>query len=437
MLFVQIFDLFTLFLISFWLIKMFLRRDLCSKFFISSLLYVFYIVPLGLDWLYEMADYSYSGWWGFMVPRGDVLTNVLYDILFLYTFFVFLIKNRYQVSKVFSNNYDVQIDKMYLYLSLIAILPPIAVIFLMRQPTMLFAFQWRELEIFSTGGSYATIEKITYLAVSCSVLLLFSKNRFNILVKFFSVACLVMNICIQGKRAILFYAIINIVIVLYLKFRNAQINLKKTLFWGIVSLLICIVFLSFMVNMTMAVKLDRGYDPNNTSAMYTTTRIDFLRDDRVRLSIYSSIHPDVVEVLHYPAQSYLTDVFSFIPLNYLASMFGIHLYSYQTYFTHALERKKSDMSVDVANRSYMTVCFVSELISNVGLIFAIFILPYLCLWFAKLADKYPYPLNALILCIFASLNMFDFTYMAYYIEAVIVLCWLFRRSRKSIRYIGK
>ena len=46
----------------------------------------------------------------------------------------------------------------------------------MRQPAMLMAFQWRELGIFSTSGSYATIEKITYIAVSCSVLLFFSKQ---------------------------------------------------------------------------------------------------------------------------------------------------------------------------------------------------------------------------------------------------------------------
>lgn len=376
-----------------------------------------------------MADYSYSGWWGFITPRKDWFTNIIFDLLFITTIYSLIGKNERRARLNIRNTESIKVN-IAPYLGLIAMIPPMAVIVLLHRPAMLYAFQWRELELFPTTGSYATIEKITYIAVSCSVLLLFTKSRYGLFVKLFSIACLLTNICIQGKRAILFFAIINIVIVLYSKVKDSKINVKKMLIIGSVCLALCVAFLSFMISMTVSVKLDRGYDPNNTSAIYTTTRIDFLRDDRVRLSIYLKAHPDEVQVMQYPTQSLWSDVFSFIPLNYVASAAKLNLYSYQTYFTHALERKKADSKMDVENHSYMTVTFISEIISNFGILLAFFILPYLCRWFANKAEKYPYPLNAMILCIFVSLNMFDFTYMAYYIEAVVVLCWLYNRSSK-------
>lgn len=433
MLIVQIIDLLTLFVVTLWLSKLYFKQCFDSRFFISLLLYIFYMIPLGLDWFYEMADYTYSGWWGFMIPRGDFFTNVLYDVLFLYTFYVLLIKTKsYKNQRNYSNK-ESQIKSIALYLLFIALIPPVAVVLIMRQPAMLMAFQWRELGIFSTSGSYATIEKITYIAVSCSVLLFFSKK--NIILNLFSLLLLIMNVCIQGKRAILFYALINIVIVLYIKFRKLQISPKKMTVLSMLAILLCAALMTLMINMTIAVKLERGYDPNNTSAMYTTSRIDFFRDDRVRLSIYSCMNEEEVEILQYPAQTFVSDLFAFIPINYIASMADIHHYSYQTYFTHALERKKTDSFIDVQNRSYMTVCFISEMISNIGFLLTLLLLPKFCLWISKKADDHPYPLNALILCVFASLNMFDFTYMAYYIEAVLILCWFYHLSKhRKINY---
>lgn len=421
----EIFEIYTVVITTLWIVLKFRTLYQSSQFTIGILLYIFYIIPLLLDYSYQFVDYSNEGW-GFRVSSNDIWCRILYDITIMYTIYRVLYKPPKHLYPVYNQIDNRNIKQYRAYLLLGSLIPPIAVILLLRQPGMLFLFQWRELGIFPTTGSYSTIEKFTYIAVSCSVFLLLDRNTKLVnIYRLLSLPLLAVNICIQGKRAIIFFMVINVCIICYFRVKDIIFKSKHSLLNVLFVISICLGGLVFMLNMTYQVKSERGYNVNDDSAMYTSTRIDFFRDDRVRLAIYKKLYPDETPMLDYPGQTILTDMLSFVPLNYVTSAVGAERYNYQTYLTCALENHKRGNKINVSQYGYMTVCFIAELISNFGIL-AIFIIPYVCLWFCKKIDQYPYPYNALITCAFVLLNLFDFTYIVYYLELLFVLCCLYK-----------
>ncbi len=431
---IEIIDLLTFFLSTYWLVTNVKNIGRSSKFIIGLLVYVFYVLPIGMDWLYKMADYTYfPDRYGFIWPRKDFLTNLIYDCLVLVTLYAILLKNSIQNTKIVkpigSHNKIVQI---ILYVGMV--FPAIATIVLLKEPNMLFAFQWREMHLFSDEGTYHTIERFTYIGISCSILLLFSKRKKNFIVTFFLKAMCVlfifMNVCIQGKRAILFYAIINLMLMLYFKLEEWKKDGKNITNRVLLMSVLASLGLYFMISFTSFVKAERGYE-QGTDKMYVITRIDMLRDDRVRMAIYydlySRFEPELPSIVSYPGQTFLVDFTSFIPLNYLVESFGLRDAPYQTRFTHALLKMDPSKHIDKEHNG-MTVSFLAEIISNLGILLAFFIIPIFCNWSSKMIDKYAYPNNALILCCFVLLQLFDFTYVSVFIELTIILCFLTRKG---------
>lgn len=437
---IQLIDLITFFLSTYMLIKNARNIGRDSRFLIGVLVYVFYIIPLGLDWLYEMADYSYArNRVGFILPRQDFLTNLIYDILMLLTLYCVFYKYKNQLVRGRNSMYfNDSWFKILMYVGMM--LPAFATIVLLNNPQMLFAFQWRELGIYESVGSYATIERFTYLGITCSILLLFSKSEKNVLItnilKVGDIVFIYINVCIQGKRAILFYAIINLLLMFYFRLENWRQEGKNILMRVIPILLLSIVGFLFMVSFTSYVKTERGYEEGSTT-MYTTTRIDMFRDDRVRMAIYYSIYStfdsNVPSIVSYPCQTYAADVLSFIPFNYIADYLGYKDASYQTRFTHVLIGKDPDRGIEKGT-AWMTVTTFAEVISNLGVFLAFLLIPYMCMKFSSLVDKYAYPYNALVLCSFVLLQLFDFTYISVFLEFTILLCFFSRKRyfKKSV-----
>ena len=421
-------DLFTFFLVTYWLLKNIKNIGRSSRFLIGVLIYVLYVLPLGLDWLYEMADYSYTiDRVGFILPRMDILTVLIYDGLILVTLYCILLKNTNITNAGIKTSLTINKGlTSLLYAGMI--LPALTTIVLLKEPDLLFAFQWRELGEFTIHPTYRTIERFTYLGISCSLLLLFSKSEKNIfltlLFKLVYISFIFMNVCIQGKRAILFYAIINFLIMFYFQLESYKKAGKEIVTRIIPVSILAIIGFVFIVSFTSYVKSERGYE-EGSSVMYTTTRIDMFRDDRVRMAIYHSIYSidtNVPSIVSYPGQTFFVDIMSFIPFNYIVEYLDVKGTMCQTRFTHALINKDPSRHID--NKiNWMTVTIFAEIISNIGILLSFFFIPYLCVWFSNIIDKYAYPNNALILSCFALLQLFDFTYVSVFIEFTIILCF--------------
>lgn len=433
---IALIDIITFFISTYWLLTKAKYIGKNSRFLIFALVYIFYVFPMGLDWLYEMADYSYtSDRVGFILPRQDLLTNIIYDFGVLFVEFVILNGKIRKNDSLCGRNIEDHNKTLYQILMIAGmVLPAFATLYLIKEPAMLYLMQWRELKLFSTEGTYATVERFSYLGISCSVFILFDKKKRNLIItalyKIVAIAFIYMNICIQGKRAIIFYGIINIMVMMYLRLYDMIKANKSIRKYVLITAIVLLTASWFMISFTSTVKSERGYEAGS-SVMYTTTRIDFLRDDRVRMAIYHSIYPNTINIVDYPCQTILGDVWSFIPLNYIAAKAGFNIISYQTRFTHALLKIDAKGKYDVEDASFMTVTFFAELISNLGVLFGFVFISLFCLWMIRMIDRHPYPYNAFIICCFILLNLFDFSYISVTIEFTIIICWLFWAKNKK------
>ncbi len=438
---IEILDLITFFISTYWLLANVKKLGKNSRYLIFALVYVFYIVPIGLDWLYLMADYSFVSYRvGFIWPRHDLLTVFFYDIGLLYIGYVILhgkIKNSsYNHIPIDGNDKNESLCNIMMIAGMV--LPAFATLFLLKEPGMLYIMQWRELHLFPDEGSYAAIERFSYLGISCSIFILFGKKgkrffSFPTLLKLSSIAFVYMNICIQGKRAILFYAIINFMVMLYihvLRLLQSNKNIRRFI---TVAIVVVAVGSYAMISVTAMVKRERTDGLIEDTWLYTTTRIDFFRDDRVRMAIGYSVHPEAINIVSYPGQTFIRDFMSFIPFNYVQERIGWNKETYQTRFTHALIGiNPNTTKMDIAENSWMTVTVFAEIISNLGFFIGIILIPWFCLWFVKRIDKYPYPYNAFIICCFILMNLFDFVYIAVFVEFTFILCWLYNRKNKRL-----
>lgn len=437
------FDWFTITISAFFWVKNIRRISEGTRYLIYLIFFMFYVFPLYLDYFVAMPDYTYTyKYVGYVASRKDVLTNITYDILLLVSQAIILYykkgKSKIEYS---SNGFNIKGSFYRIVLFIGMTSPSLFVIVLLREPAMLYTFQWREFDLFSAEGSYGHIERLTYVAISCSALLLFSKIKtsriLDVIFKIFVLFFVYSNVCIQGKRGMLLFAVVNFFVILFFKvFLNNRQKVvdKKKMFLGTVLGVIAVVS---MLASTYFVKIGRGYSTDLADIMYVSTRVDFLRDDRVRMAIYSEENPEKMQILAYPCQTLLTDILTIVPIDYIAHyLTGFeNKYSYQQFFTHAMEGNNYSHSFNSKEYSYETVTIFAELISNLGIFLGTFLMVVLCFWVYRLSDSYPYPYNILILCSFFLLNLYHIGYIIYYLEATFILCYLFNRKNRKREYI--
>lgn len=428
------FDIAAVFISIILLIKNYKRITLSSRYLIYFLFLFSYVIPLVLDVLIMRPEYTKSLYKGFKITRDDDMTRCLYDIFVVYSQIVILKFRQWKISPEYMQSLKVSEleDEMEtkkftidVFIILGAILPIFLTIIFPVNKRALFVFQWREFGIFNYNKYFAFIEKFTYIGIICTLVLLvrvLQNRKFGAM--FVYGLMLFMNICIQGKRSILFFAILGYIFIMLPGLRDKSLDSRerRRKMFGIV--IIVMIAIGIMVVSTLVVKIiSRGYDANDYSELYTALRIDFFRDDRVRMAIYAMLNPSKMKIVDYPGQSLLPIPTWFFPIDHILGEFGIRYPAYTTYFCSALLMLPRSKSF-----TYMTPCIYAELISNFGVIGAL-LMPFLCVWFATKADKYPYPFNVFILVSFIALQMYAISYMAYYFEFVFFMCWLVRAGR--------
>lgn len=433
----QIIDAITVILSLIMLIRNIRKATYNSRYVIYLLFFLFYVVPLVLDVIYMQPGYIRTRYHGFKVSSEDNLTRILYDIFLMYCQILLLQYKKSMLGYIEHNDEELQIPKFVKYVMIIFILLPVLVILAKADIRMLYTFQWRENGILSYTSDAAFAEKLSYAGVLCSILLI-SQNTEGITLeiiikKILLVVFLYMNICIQGKRGILFFAIVVYALVLLPGLRDEEIPIKNRV--RKLVLFVVVAFLAFggMIFMTVFIKInDRGYDPNNVLELYTQIRIDFFRDDRVRMAIYSVLYPGKMTILKYPGQTIFPIVTWLFPVDYILGAFwGLDMYSYQTYFSAALQGMTIDRSA-----AFMTPCIFAELISNFEFIgFAV--APLIMIWFSNKANRYGYPMNILVITGFVLLQMFAIKYLAYCIEAIILIWYLYNRKWRFTFELGE
>lgn len=405
-----------------------------SRYLIYLITFTIYIIPLYIDYFYRTPEYNFF-FYGFIESREDALTSIVFDIFMLFFQYRLLYaKNSYLNNKITTNTlfYFNKKEKKLLYVGMT--LSALVVVFIIRKPFLLYTFGWRELGLIDLPRYYDYAEMLCYFSSSCSLLLLFDKrSRIVSVQKLLAALFLYFSLSIQGKRAILFFAIICIAILLYFDLINRVKDKQRSAkFYGFFIGVLLALSSWYMFSLSVSVhetRHNKSYD--DTSAMVTTQRIDFFRDDRVRMAIYSELYPEKLRILEYPGQTIIPDIFAIVPLNYLRDRIGVGRKVYQTYFTCALSRTNIDDPRVLADSNWMTVTYIAEIISNIGIILAFVLIPYLCLRFSSFVDKLKYPFNLFSIFAFTLLNLFDTTYVVFYIELVVIFAYISKKPRSK------
>lgn len=421
----QYIDIATIFLSIYFLLQAMIYLAGKSIFIIYILLYVFYILPLDLDYLISFPAYLNPRHHGFYISHDDALTRVIYDFALLWT--QFCIIRYFKGKKIAIIAGETVAKKNYVkYLIVGMVLPPILTIVVLHNPAMLYTFQWNELDIFTIHRLFSYVEQLTYIGICCAVLYLFSDKHTKMKWVLNALALLFayINICIQGKRGILFFALVMFFLVIFYK-NNTKRDFNLFKFRNIIVVIIGLAVCFFMIAMSIDVKLERGYAED---MIVDALRIDFFRDDRVRMAIFSELYPNRMHILDWHGQTIFYNITLIWPINLICiNFFGMRLLNYQQFISAAVQ------GIRFTGDGYMTPTLFAEGISNIGIVLGILIMPFICIWFSKQIDKYPYPLNALVIASFLLLNMFSINYIMLFLELSFILCLTSRPIK--IKYI--
>ena len=299
--------------------------------------------------------------------------------------------------------------------------PAVLSIVVLQNYGILYTFQWNELGMFPIHRLFSYVEQLSYIGVCCSILMLFHQHKkYSIIINLISLLFLYVNICIQGKRGILFFSLVVIIIVYFYKKLNSGEKLISVKTIGIFSVFVA--FVAFMIYFSIYIKMERGYAEDY---LYDTLRVDFFRDDRIRIAIFSELYPERLKMLDYPLQTFIYNVCQIWPLNLIVISMGVVILNYQQFLSSAVQGTQFDL------HGYMTPSMFGEWVSNIGIILGIFAIPYICLWFSNQVKKYPYPLNVLIISSFLLLNMFSMGYIVLFLETTVILCIMYKINKRE------
>ena len=240
--FVKLFDYTTIFISCILLIKTIKKIKLKTRYVYFVIFFTIYVVPLILDYLIAAPNYlighmtkNYSG---FIYSQNDELTRIIYDFfLILVQLILLYYKPKLKIFFKKTENKDMQyldshiINRKYLKSNeqmiclFFACIAPLLVLILGNNSMILFKFGWRDIvdiDYINSLKMYSTLEKLSYIGVVASLSILCikadKKNIYIILLKISSLLLLYMNLCIESKRSILFFALVVFILIqIYIK----------------------------------------------------------------------------------------------------------------------------------------------------------------------------------------------------------------------------
>ena len=444
MMLVVLLDTITIIISTYLFIKNVKKIGLSTRYIVYYFFFFIMVLPIFLD--YIVGKPVYNSWflgskhYGFIASYDDSITRIIYDaFLMWFQYIILYYKRNIELEEYYYEHRNQSVINLnsrtkkgiYFSLILLAFLPTILVIICPINNNILFHLGWREQNLFGAASSefYYSIEKLSYVGLISSLLLVLSKSKefLNIhgKVQRFLFGCLkpvwillvYCNVCIESKRSILIFCMA--VLITYL----IDAVPKNKMGWVI---LVSGIAVALIISISVYVKIVyRDYSAGAFDALYTTLRIDYFRDDTTKMLIYS-LFDKQFKVLAYPFQSYLMQIGFIFPLDYL----GTPRLGYNTYFTCALVN--APLSSGLSNT---TTSMYDELIANFGLLGCI-IAPFITLKITKIADKQSTILKTFVIAGYVLMVMYSLNYIMWFLEITVFLLFLAKyRFKVGDRYL--
>lgn len=429
---VTIFDAVTFIVLTFMSISC-LKKLLHSQrliYFVLLLFYVLYVLPVGIDVFITYPSYNtWKQFEGFYVSYNDVMTRIIYDTWLLFTFYVMkryrrvVIGNRrsnklkYLVTDNNVGNSLIVNRNLRRLLLLIAIAPVLAVVIFKIPTGILYIPLWLDNNIFSFSGTrlepiYYYLQKLSYISIVAAFLYMVNIEEKKKLQKLSMLILIYMLTCVEAKRAI--YAVVVVMFISYFLYNTNRQKKYLVMIGSTVILMGLLLFTTEYMVQHRVYAID--YTPINT---YTQIKMDFFRDDRVKFVIYK--HLQLENVIDFPFQSYITQICSLFPLEFI---FYRYITGYNKFFTASL------LGVEVgAVSGWVTTSFFDEIIANLGIL-GMIIGPMIIMGICNYTDECSTRMKTISIVGITLLFMLNLSYIMWYLEFWVIVLYLDRRYIK-------
>ena len=379
-----------------------------SSYLLIILFYLIFIFPYISDAFLRV---DFKDFPGFYSSFDDLNTNLIFCLFIIYNISVFWFfrgksKLDFSIGQSFKS-----INYVYALLSFL--------------PLFIFAFAPNKYKYLIYGGDWVRdFSEIDYIfssylniaavlsAVLCSFLI-FKFYKKSLILSILMIVILFFDFYINGKRGIVILSFVCLSLVSFFYFKR----LKS------LGLILAMFFLLIIYNSWYQGNVRDFNSDVPLVVKYENLRIDYSRDQRVKMAIYANINPEEIKILEYPGQSYLFYLTFYMP----RELWLDKPLPYSQYFTSALYLTESKMW-----GWGMSTSIFDEVIANFGF-FGLVFLPFFLLYLLRKSRKYSkyFELYTLFLIlILFMLQMISFMFL-YVLWIVVLFIFIFRGGKKG------
>ena len=364
-------------LISIYIFIKIFNREISAAYICLVLFDVSFVVPLLIE---SILGTPYLRYPGFELAKADWVTNLLYAFFVLAVEFMFYfhLRKKKKRMKTFSltqkfvesRNVLAQ-NRMLGVISVFLMLLPLFVVLLAPTPTVYFnigAFAMKTVEVTTTEVMYHNEVALScrYIVLAGIVLSKICDVRGKKTLAYLRTISTVFLTLIDGKRTLYVFIIIILLAIDWLSAPKKKDKLiMKTVF------IVAVAAIYFVAYAYITGKYEYNTD------WYAVISEYFFRSNAVKAALFSLIHPEQIQILDYPFQTFLYDLFYFVP----RSIWINKPYPYALYYSSAVYGYTT--LTDIGWR--FQAGWYAECISNLGLI-GIIIGPWMVLKFCDLID---------------------------------------------------
>lgn len=281
----------------------------CSvSFYVVFIVYIFCCVPIILNYLIGMPQYTVVYWYkAFVEPMNNVDISAIYDIYITFAIFALYIygtkMNRRLVSRTTELNTVLRDENEKPWIYVFGIASPVLYVLLSGNASKFLIYSSMNLRGVS-GQDNLILNSLILVSLFCTCVMLFSGR---ITAKKMCMLVLITFILawLQGKRFII--AVMGVFYLFFLTKSELGEKGRKRVFWILPILGITLIAFSAFYLAVIKPLSNMNFD-----SVYDMLRVDFGRDDVIKYVIYEEFFKKN-HILDYPGQSFFSTLFIFIP----------------------------------------------------------------------------------------------------------------------------
>lgn len=360
-----------------------------------------YIFPLFLDIIFTTP--SYYNFPGFNAFQGNFLVVIIYNVFVTFvSYFNYFFRGKNIIDINIKNNLN-KIDVLLFFVSLF----PIFLFAFSPDKSVYAVYGGNALRDYNevVGGFHGYINISTFLSVIILAYLIVKNYNKNYIFVIFLFLLALFDFWVNGKRTI---------VLIFLFFLSLFSILQARTFKSFIFVIFLSILFGVYSSWYQATVRDFG-DKVTFEENYENVRIDFFRDQRLKMAIYAEINPHLIKILPNRGDSFLFSATFFIPRDFWENK----PYPYAQYFTSAMFYEEPKLW-----GWGMTTSIYDEIVANIGLL-GLLIIQFLVFIFFKLVMKVDSN-NFRVFSIFLFLILMMVQMIAFMFAYIIWFLWLLK-----------